>query len=85
MAGAIIIQTGDHEFYVAGTGVVVTFKNLKNPKLKVGILKIDEGIFEGNSWKVIRHLNGDQTHQGRHLRIFKEDYLIQRLELYTYN
>lgn len=84
MAGALIVQTGDNEFYIAGNGVVATFKNLKNPELRVGILKVDEGVFENNEWKVLRHLNGDQTHQGRHLRIFKEDYLIQRLELYTY-
>lgn len=84
MAGVIIIQTGNNEFYIAGNGVYVTFKNLKNPKLNVGILKVDEGVFENNKWKVIRHLNGDQTHQGRHLRIFKEDYKIQRLELYNY-
>lgn len=36
------------------------------------------------AWRVGRHLNGDQTHQGRHLRIPMHDYAIQRLELYTY-
>ncbi|MDP5044190.1 MAG: DUF5597 domain-containing protein, partial [Leeuwenhoekiella sp.] len=76
--------TGAHEFYIAGNGIYVTFKNLKNPDLHVGILKVDEGVFENGNWKIIRHLNGDQTHQGRHLRIFKEDYKIQRLELYNY-
>ncbi|QCX37626.1 mannonate dehydratase [Aureibaculum algae] len=84
MAGAIIIQTDDDEFYVAGNGIYVTFKNLKNPNLTVGILKVDEGIFENGNWKILRHLNGDQTHQGRHLRIFKENYKIQRLQLYNY-
>jgi beta-galactosidase GanA len=84
MAGAIIIQTDDKEFYVAGNGIYVTFKNLKKPKLNVGILKVDEGVFENGNWKILRHLNGDQTHQGRHLRIFKENYKIQRLELYNY-
>ncbi|MFI8380015.1 DUF5597 domain-containing protein [Leeuwenhoekiella sp. NPDC079379] len=84
MAGALIVQTGANEFYIAGNGIYVTFKNLKNPDLHVGILKVDEGVFENNVWKIRRHLNGDQTHQGRHLRIFKEDYKIQRLELYNY-
>lgn len=83
-AGAIIVQTGDNEFYVAGDGIYITFKNLENPELRVGILKADEGIFENKVWKVIRHLNGDQTHQGRHIRIFKENYSIQRFELYNY-
>jgi hypothetical protein len=36
-------------------------------------------------WKVIRDLNGDQTHQGRQVRIFLDDYSILRFELYNYN
>jgi hypothetical protein len=86
MAGAIIVQTGDDEFYVAGSGIVATFRNLSNPSLNVGILKVDEGRFENEKeWKVIRHLNGDQTHQGRHVRIFLDDYSILRFELYNYD
>ena len=84
MTGAIIIQTDVNEFYIAGSGIVGTFKNSGNPDLNVGILKVDEGRFENNNWKVIRHLNGDQTHQGRHIRIFYGDYSILRLELYDY-
>lgn len=83
-AGAIIIQTGENEFYLAGFGIVTTFKNIKNPNLNVGILKVDEGKFENNKWKVIRHMNGDQIHQGRHVRAFVTDYSIQRFELYNY-
>lgn len=83
-AGAIIIQTNDNEFYIAGSGFVATFKNLKNPNMIVGILKVDEGKFENNKWKVIRHMNGDQTHQGRHVRAFINDFSIQRFELYNY-
>jgi len=85
VTGAIFIQTGENEFYLAGSGVVITFKNTKNPVLNVGILKAEEGRFENNNWKVIRHLNGDQIHQGRHVRILLADgFLIQRFELYTY-
>jgi Beta-galactosidase len=85
MAGAIFVQTGDNEFYVAGSGIVATFRNVSNPSLNVGILKVDEGRFEnGKEWKVIRHLNGDQIHQGRHVRIFLDDYSILRFELYNY-
>ena len=82
--GALIIQTKGNEFYLAGSGVVITFRNLTHPELNVGILKADEGRFENNNWQVIRHLNGDQTHQGRHIRIFRNDYSIQRFELYNY-
>ena len=83
-AGAIIIQTNVDEFYIAGSGIVVTFKNTNDSTLKVGILKDEEGRFENNEWKIIRHLNGDQTHQGRHIRIFHGDYSIQKLKLYNY-
>ncbi|HVO73017.1 MAG TPA: DUF5597 domain-containing protein [Ignavibacteriaceae bacterium] len=83
-AGALFIQAGENEFYLAGSGIVATFKNLKNPELNVGILKDEEGKFENNKWKVIRYLNGDQTHQGRHIRILLDNYSIQRFELYNY-
>ncbi|HES59418.1 MAG TPA: mannonate dehydratase [Caldithrix sp.] len=84
-AGAIILQTTENEFYLAGSGAVLTFKHIKNPEFTVGILKAEEGRFENNNWKVIRHLNGDQTHQGRHIRIMLSDgYFIQRFELYNY-
>lgn len=83
--GALIVQTGDSEFYLAGTGVVITVKDPKNPELIVGILKAEEGRFANGRWKVIRHLNGDQTHQGRHIRILRDDgFFIQRFELYRY-
>jgi beta-galactosidase GanA len=84
-AGAVLIQTGEDEFYIAGSGVVSTFKNMDNPGWNVGILKAEEGGFENGRWKVVRHLNGDQTHQGRHVRILMDDgFLIQRFELYNY-
>ncbi len=85
MVGAIIVQTGNSEFFLAGSGVVITFKNLKDPEKIVGILKSEQGKFQNDEWKVIRHLNGDQTHQGRHIRILRSDgYFIQRFELYNY-
>ena len=84
-AGCLIVQTAENEFFLAGSGVVITFKNMKDPDLNVGILKAEEGKFEDHKWKVIRHLNGDQTHQGRHIRILLADgYFIQRFELYNY-
>lgn len=41
-------------------------------------------FFKIGNWRSMRRLIGDQTHQGRHLRIRMGDYEIQRLELYTY-
>ncbi|WP_089377547.1 GH35 family beta-galactosidase [Lutibacter flavus] len=84
MTGAIIIHTENDEFYFVGTGVVITVKPIGSTTNKAGILKADEGIFENNKWKTIRHLNGDQTHQGRHIRIPFGEYSIQKFKLYTY-
>jgi len=83
-AGAIFIQTGENEFYFGGAGIVATIRNTKDAKLITGILKDEEGRFENNQWKIVRYLNGDQTHQGRHVRIFQREYAIQRVELYNY-
>lgn len=83
-SGAIIIEIGPDEFYIAGSGIVVTFITLKKA-VNAGILKVDQGRFDNDVWRTIRHLNGDQTHQGRHLRISVGDYEIQKLKLYTYD
>ncbi|MFN8354785.1 MAG: DUF5597 domain-containing protein [Spirosomataceae bacterium] len=84
LGSAIIIQANENEFYIAGTGVVITFKHRENKDLNVGLLKVDEGHFEDTTWRVIRHLNGDQTHQGRHVNIGTNQFGIQRVELYLY-
>lgn len=83
MSSAIIIEIAKDEFYISGSGIVVTFKPLKE-NVNAGILKTDQGKFENEKWKTIRHFNGDQTHQGRHLRISVGDYEIQKIKLYTY-
>ena len=83
-ASAIIIEITPDEFYIAGSGIVVTFKPLNNKNNNAGILKTDQGKFENEKWRTIRHFNGDQTHQGRHLRISAGDYEIQKIKLYIY-
>jgi hypothetical protein len=83
LAGGIIIGLSDDEFYVGGTGLVITFKPKANG-LRAGILNIDEGQFINGKWQPGRRMNGDQDHQGRHLRIPQGEYGIQRVRLYTY-
>jgi beta-galactosidase GanA len=83
-AGAIVIQTGENEFYYAGFGVSLKMKHLIHSDVRVGILKTDKGRFKDGKWTVFQHLNGDQTHQGRHIRSFVNDVSIQRFTLYTY-
>jgi beta-galactosidase GanA len=84
LGSAIIIQTAENEFYIAGSGVVITTKSIENKDLNIGLLKVDEGNFINNQWTVKRHLNGDQTHQGRHINIGTNQFGIQRVEFYGY-
>ncbi|HXB95852.1 MAG TPA: DUF5597 domain-containing protein, partial [Puia sp.] len=83
LTGGIIIALSDSEFYVGGTGLVMTFQP-KDPGRRAGILKVEEGRFIDGQWRPGRQLNGDQDHQGRHLRIPEGEYAIQRITLYTY-
>jgi len=83
-AGGIIIQTGPGEYIVAGSGLIVTFESL-NPELPLaGILSIDEGKYIDGVWHSSRRLNGDQSHQGRHMRLSYWNFEIQRVKLYQY-
>jgi len=83
LAGGIIIGLSKDEFYVGGTGLVITFKTKANG-MRAGILNIDEGRFVNGKWQPGRRMNGDQDHQGRHLRIPQEEYGIQKVKLYSY-
>jgi beta-galactosidase GanA len=82
--GGLIIQTAGDEFVVAGTGIVVTFSADHPDKGKVGILTIEEGVYVNGQWSPGRTMNGDQSHQGRHLRFPVDNFGIQKLKLYRY-
>lgn len=84
MSGAIIIQQDDDEFIIAGTGVVVTFTTSNSNNESVGILQAEEGIYKNGKWVPGRRMNGDQDHQGRHIRIPVGDWVIQKVKLYQY-
>ena len=83
LAGGLIIAVAPDEFYVAGTGLVITFASRANDK-KAGFISIDEGRFVNEKWIPGRRMNGDQNHQGRHVRIPASEYSIQRVKLYSY-
>lgn len=82
-AGGLVIQTGDKEFLFAGMGLTVTFQSLE-PGTKIGIVEAEEGTFTDGQWKNALWLNGDQTHQGRHIRLVPGGFSIQRVKLYSY-
>lgn len=83
LTGGIIIALANDEFYVGGTGLVISFKPVKDGS-RAGILQVDEGVFVNGKWQPGRRLNGDEDHQGRHLRIPVGEYGIQRIKLYNY-
>jgi hypothetical protein len=54
--------------------------------LRVGIGSVDEVSINGDgSFLYIRRLNGDQDHQGRHVRISLGQFNILHVKLYEYN
>ena len=60
-------------------------QNQWNGGKRAGIGTVDEiDINEDGSFKYIRRLNGDQTHQGRHVRIGVDDFQILHVKLYEY-
>lgn len=82
---AIIVQLNMNEFIVSGTNVVITFSHTsQNAERRVGIEQIFEGEFIDGKWHPGRSLNGDQSHQGRHLRIPYGRWQTQKLTLYSY-
>ncbi|HEY4108890.1 DUF5597 domain-containing protein [Puia sp.] len=83
LTGCTIIAVSPDEFYVAGTGVVVTFASTTTGK-RAGLLRVDEGVFQNGKWIPGRRLNGDQNNQGRDIRIPMNEYSIQRVTLYQY-
>ncbi|MET0649160.1 MAG: DUF5597 domain-containing protein [Pyrinomonadaceae bacterium] len=83
-AGGLVVATGPDEFIIAGTGLVVTFDADATGAPLVGILSAQEGRYVNGQWTPGRWLNGDQTHQGRHIRLLSGRFDIQRVKLYRY-
>ncbi len=82
--GGLIIQTGKDEFLVAGRGVILRFADASKSGDQVGIEQIVEGEFVDGTWVGGRWLNGDQSGQGRYLRLPPEKFGIQKLKVYRY-
>jgi len=82
--GGIIIALAPDEFIIAGTGIVVTFAPVTTGDPLAGILSAQEGRYVDGRWAPTRWLNGDQTHQGRHIRLEPNEFSVQRVKLYRY-
>ncbi len=75
-------KLGEDGFQLSGD---IEKENKWKGKERIGILSCDEvDINPDGSFKVIRRLNGDETHQGRHVRIGVDDYKALHVKLYRY-
>jgi beta-galactosidase GanA len=83
--GGLIVQTGAEDYLIAGQGLIITFSPAGEGAPLAGIDSAWEGTFDARgTWVPGRLLNGDQTHQGRHLRLPPGAFQIQRVRLYRY-
>jgi len=82
-SGGLVLATAPGELIFGGTAVTVTFLSSK-PGRRAGILSAEEGRFVEGKWENIRWLGGDQTHQGRHIRLEPGRFSVQRVRLYDY-
>ena len=83
--GGLLIHAGGEDFWFAGQGITVTFKGADSGPPLIGIDLAEEGVFdEKGNWIAGRRLNGDQTHQGRHIRLPPGQFQIQKVRLYRY-
>ncbi|WP_299039310.1 DUF5597 domain-containing protein [uncultured Pseudokineococcus sp.] len=83
-AGAVVIRTGPDDLVLGGIGVTVTFSPVRPGSEHVGVLSCEEGRYDDGVWTHRRWLNGDETHQGRHLRLEPGRVSLQRVRLYRY-
>ena len=84
LSGGLVLALGPDEYLFAGTGLTITFETDKPGDPIVGLLSVDEGRYVKGQWTPSRRLNGDQTHQGRHVRLPPGRFGIQRVKLYRY-
>jgi len=83
--GGLMIYAGDEDFWFAGQGITITFKGADDGPPLVGIDLADEGAFDAQGkWVAGRRLNGDQTHQGRHIRLPPGKPQIQKVRFYRF-
>jgi beta-galactosidase GanA len=83
--GGVIIQIGAEDYLIAGNGIAVTFQPVGPGPAQAGIDSAWEGVFDAaGRWVPGRLMNGDQTHQGRHIRLPGGAWTVQRVRLYRY-
>jgi len=80
----LIMQSAPSEFYIAGSGLTVTFSRDPDCDDRItGIASIEEVSHVHDQWITLRRLNGDQSNQGRQLSMAPNQVHIYRVVLYT--
>lgn len=82
-AACMLIRLGEMDYLAIGGDVVLTFAPAEGDD-NIGILSCAEVEISDGQINPIRHLSGDQTHQGRHVRIPHGQFGMQRVRLYRY-
>lgn len=82
--GALVIRLGPGDYLVTGSGVTFTFAPVTPGPPQAGLESVEQGRFVDGAWHPTRRLNGDQTHQGRFVRLPSGSWGMQRVKLYRY-
>lgn len=79
-------KLGEDGFALSGdSGSESRSKSRWNGKQRVGILSCDEvEVMPDGSLRTTKRLNGDETHQGRHVRISPDGFSALHVKLYRY-
>ena len=89
-AACIILRLSKEDYLVLGSGVVITYTpsnagtTWQKGDARIGLAKCEEVTINEGKMQIVRHLSGDQTHQGRHVRIPVGQYQLQHFKLYKY-
>jgi beta-galactosidase GanA len=81
--GGLLIWLGGEDYLFAGQGVTLTVAPADG-RGRLGFDRVEEGRYEAGEWRPGRRFNGDQTHQGRHVRLPPGAFGVQRFRLYRY-
>jgi len=79
----IFIASGPDEFYMAGSGLTITFTPLTDGPPIVGLATVEEGRFVDGKWVPGRRLAGDDTGQGNNISLSRGADIL-RVTVYRY-
>ncbi len=80
----MVIESAPNEFYVAGSGLYVSFLRDPDVDAKIGgVASVEEVRHDHGEWVTVRRLNGDQSNQGRELLMDGRGFHVYLVKLYA--